>query len=119
MKTELPLLGTVEPDQVGQILGTGYMRFASPIGLCGLAKWSDERLDLLAVDAHPPGQGQFRAFIAAAKQVYKTICVWEDWNPVVGEALARYSFQRETEIQGDGEVLTGWRWDKPVVGKLK
>ena len=106
------LLGAVEPDPIGQMLGTGYMRFQSPDGLGGLAKWSTDRLNLLAVHASVPGKGQFRDFIAKAKLEWKTICVWEDWNPLVGQALARYGFQRETEIQGDGEVLTGWRWDK-------
>ena len=106
------LLGVVEHDPVGQMLGTGYMRFQSPNGLGGLAKWTDERLDLLAVHAFVEGRGQFRDFIAAAKREYKTVCVWEDWNPIVGQALARYGFSRETEIQGDGEVITGWRWDK-------
>lgn len=106
------LLGVVAPDQIGQILGTGYMRFQSPNGLGGLAKWTDERLDLLAVCALAEGRGQFRDFIAAAKLKYQTVCVWEDWNPIVGAALARYGFKRETEVQGDGEIITGWRWDK-------
>ena len=97
------LLGAVEPDPIGQMLGTGYMRFQSPDGLGGLAKWSTDRLNLLAVHASVPGKGQFRDFIAKAKLEWKTICVWEDWNPLVGQALARYGFQRETEIQGDGE----------------
>lgn len=107
----LTLLGVVEPDPIGVILGTGYMRFQSPNGLGGLAKWTDDRLDLLAVHAFVEGRGMFRDFIASAKREWKTVCVWEDWNPIVGAALERYGFSRETEIQGDGEVITGWRWD--------
>lgn len=106
------LLGVVEPDPTGQMLGTGYVRFQSPNGLGGLAKWTDERLDLLAVHAFVKGRGQFRDFIAAAKLQWQTVCVWHELNPIVGAALARYGFSRETEIQGNGEVMTGWRWDK-------
>ena len=106
------LLGAVEPDPIGVVLCTGYMRFQSPGGLGGLAKWTDTRLDLLAVHAMIEGRGQFRDFIASAKREWQTICVWEDWNPVVGPALARYGFTRETEVQGDGEIINGWRWDK-------
>jgi hypothetical protein len=109
-----PLLGRVEPDPAGVILRTGYMRFQSPKGIGGLAKWTDERLDLLAVVAFVNGRGMFRSFIAASKKHFNTICVWHDWNPIIGAALERYGFSPETEIQGDGEVIKGWRWDKPT-----
>lgn len=105
-------IGETAPDSVAQILGTGYMRFRSPVGIGGLAKWNGDRLDLLVVHASSEGHGQFRQFIADAKQQFNTICVWEDWNPIIGIALSKYGFQRETEIQGDGEALKGWRWDK-------
>lgn len=110
----IPLMGEFESDPVGAILGTGYMRFQSPGGIGGLAKWSDDRLDLLAVHASVEGKGQFRDFIAQAKLVFKTICVWEDINPIVGPCLARYGFTREIEIQGWGEAVEGWRWDRPT-----
>ena len=113
------LLGVVEPDPIGIMLGTGYNRFESPIGLAGLAKWTDERLDLLAVHTRQKRKGHFRDFIARAKTVWQTICVWHDDNPLVGEALARYGFSRETEIQGDGEMVTGWRWDKTPNGQAE
>jgi GNAT superfamily N-acetyltransferase len=108
------LLGTVEPDPAGVILGTGYMRFKSPIGVDGLAKWTEERLDILAVHTDERGKGHFREFIRQAKERYKTICVWEDFNPVVGKALARYGFKPDIEIQIDGEILVGWRWEKTL-----
>jgi hypothetical protein len=106
------LLGVIEPDPIGQILGTGYMRFESPTGLDGLAKWTDERLDLLAVVTRTPGKGCFREFIRRAQAVWQTVCVWHDDNPLVGHALFRYGFTPETEILADGEVVSGWRWDK-------
>ena len=106
-----PVLGFTEPYPVAVILGTGYQRFESPSGLGGLVKWTDERLDVLAVHASVKGQGQFREFIATTKKHWKTVCVWEDWNPIVSRALQKYGFTREVEIQGDGEVIRGWRWD--------
>lgn len=109
----IPLMGKVEPDPVGEMLGTGYVQFQSPGGIGGLAKWSEDRLDLLAVHAFIEGKGQFREFIAQAKGQFKTICVWEDWNPIVGPALKRWGFTPETEIQGWGESVNGWRWDSP------
>lgn len=109
-----PLLGKAESDPVGEMLGTGYMKFRSPLLIEGLAKWSNDRLDLLAIISVQRRHGAFREFISQAKQRFKTICVWEDWNPVVGPALERYGFTRETEIQGWGEAVNGWRWDRPV-----
>lgn len=111
----LPVLGPVEPDPIGLILGTGYMRFEAPCGVDGLAKTDaieGGRIDILAVHARTPGKGQFREFIQQCKQHYGTICVWEDWNPAIGPALQRYGFTPETEIQGNGEAVNGWRWDR-------
>lgn len=101
----------VEPDPVGQILGTGYFRFDSVAGISGLAKSNGVRLDILAVVAVREGHGQFRCFIKLCKAAYQTICVWHDDNPVVHEALERYGFTPEVELQSDGEMVTGMRWD--------
>lgn len=109
-----PFLGRITPDPVGQILNTGYSRFESPSGIDGLAKVNGDRLDLLAVISTSPGKGLFRAFIALAKLRYTTICVWHDDNPLIGQALKRYGFTPEVEINGDGEIVPGWRWDKPM-----
>jgi hypothetical protein len=106
----MPSFLVVEPDPVSDMLGTGYMRFESGCGVFGLAKAKGDRLDVLAVVASMPGTGQFREFVRRAKLEYRTICVWEDWNPLVGEILNRYGFRRVTEVQDDGELLTGWRW---------
>lgn len=108
-----PFLGLVLPDPIGQILGTGYWRFQNTSGIGGLAKWTEDRLDILAVHADAPGTGQFRRFIADAKLHWSTICIWEDWNPMLGPALKRYGFSPETEIEPHGGSVSGWRWDKP------
>lgn len=105
------VLGRTEPDPAGLILGTGYERFESPTGIDGLAKENGDRLDVLAVYAREHGQGAFREFIRLAKKEYRTVCVWLDDNPAIGPALQRYGFTPETEIQPDGEIVTGWRWD--------
>lgn len=111
------LLGTWEPDPYGQILGTGYNRFKSPLGIDGLAKWNGERFDLLAVHAANPGTGQFRNWLAQVREQFKTVCVWQIENPALEAALKRYGFTPEVEIDRFGEVLTGLRWDKPEVGR--
>ena len=104
------LLGTLKPHWAGQLLGTGYQEFFSDTGIDGLAKESGPRLDILAVRATNKREGQFREFIAKAKHEYQEIYVWEDWNPLIGKALARYGFVRCTETQSDGEILEGWNW---------
>lgn len=108
------VLWHTEDDPVGKLLCTGYRRFESSCGISGLYKENGDRLDVLAVIAREHGRGQFREFIELAKTEYKTICVWHDDNPAVGPALSRYGFTPETEIDGiTGEIMTGWRWDKP------
>ncbi len=96
------------PDPISDMLGTGYKRFESSVGINGLAKVSGKRLDILAVIARTPGKGQFRRFIAAAKNAYETVAVWEDWNPVIGEALQRYGFRKTSMIGDDGKASAGW-----------
>lgn len=107
-----PVLGSLKEDEMGKILNTGYVQFESPSGIFGLCKFTDERLDLLVVIAHKPESGQFKRFVTLTKKTFKTICVWEIWNETLKAALDRYEFKPETELQGDGEVLHGMRWDK-------
>lgn len=102
-------MGVVEPDFTSVILGTGFDRFSSPTGIDGLAKWTDEQLELLAVIANAPHQGQFRAFIQQAKEIWPIILVWHVHNGFLDAALARYGFQPITS-ECDGETVPGWRW---------
>lgn len=89
------------------MLGTGYSKFESSLGVHGLAKVSEARIDILAVVATKPGKGQFRRFIAAAKNAYQTVVVWEDWNPIVTAALQRYGFRRVSETDAEGKRISG------------
>lgn len=104
-----------QPDPIGQMLGTFFNRFESRAGIGGLAKVSPDSLtlELLAVHSATPGTGQFRRFIANCKAHYHTICVWHVSNPLLDKVLPRYGFNREVTVDGYGETLTGWRWDKP------
>jgi hypothetical protein len=105
------VLGSIYPDPCAQVLGTGYSQFNSPSGIDGLAKWTDDRLDLLAVVTPTPGRGQFREFIKSAERHFRTICIWEVWNPWLESVLKRYGFTQETEVLGTGEIVNGFRWD--------
>lgn len=109
-------IGKTTPSFIGVMLGTGYDEFQSPSGIGGLCKVTGDRLDLLAVHASIEGKGQFREFIRQCKEWFKTICVWHIANPVVEGALERYGFTPETEIDGQGETMTGMRWDGEISG---
>lgn len=102
-------------DPIGLALGFGeraYHRFTTQEGVGGLAKWTKDRLDILAVHSDVEGKGNFRGFIARCQREFSTICIWEVWNLSLGQALERYGFKDETEIHGDGEIVSGMRWDK-------
>jgi hypothetical protein len=101
-----------EPDEVGKILGTGFMRFQTDIGVDGLATEDGEKFELLAVRAMFVRHGRFREFIRQLKEHYKTICVWHPDNPILPPVLERYGFKPDLKIMGDGEVVKGYRWDK-------
>ena len=105
------ILGPTETDPLAQMLGTGFCRFHSPLGIKGLARENPGKLELLAVDATHPGTGQFREFVKQLKNCYPVICVWFDWNPLVGPMLARYGFTKHSEIDSRGETLEGWKYE--------
>ena len=109
-----PILGAIKPDPYAIILGTGYDQFDSPLGINGLFKEEDggERLDLLCVIAHDPGNGSFRKFIHAAMKQYQTICLWSIINDGLVPILERYGFSPEIDIDSFGEPCIGFRWDK-------
>ena len=100
------------PDPIGEVLGTGFCRFRSPSGVEVLAKADETRLDVLAVFCRTPRRGCLREFMRRARARFGTVCVWEDWNPIVGAALARWGFRRVQQVENDGEIITGWRWDR-------
>lgn len=107
------VLGSITPDPFNQLLGTGYSRFQSSTGMNGLAKEHKKRVDILALDATKPGTGQLRKFIDRCKREYKTICIWEVWNPWLRDVLKRYGFYTYQAFDRDsGEWLAGYRYDR-------
>lgn len=103
------------PDPVGTILGTGYYRFSTEVGVHGLAKIvhikDRTELDILAVDSERKGKGQLRSFITETKKRFDSISIWEILNPVVGKILASYQFLPARKVDC-GETIIGWRWIK-------
>lgn len=109
----MSVLGVTAPDPAGLILETRFLRFVSPTGIEGLARATGDRLDVLAV-VNPTGlRGRFRAFIDAAKLEYRTVCVWAIENPIVDQALRRYGFTPDVEIDQFGVTQKLLRWDRP------
>lgn len=106
------------PDPIGDMLGTGYKRFESSVGINGLAKVTGKRIDILAVVATRQRTGQFRRFIAAAKNAYDVVAVWEDWNPVISEALQRYGFRRTWQHEEYGARVAGWIFGEHTAADL-
>jgi hypothetical protein len=100
-------------DPIGVTLGilNPFHRFTTDIGVGGLARWTDTRIDILAIHSEHQNTGQCRWFFKDAKRMFKTVCVWSIHSEVLSEALARYGFTPQTEIDGKGEVLEGMRWD--------
>jgi hypothetical protein len=72
-----------------------------------------DRLDILAVINPTPIRGCFGKFIAAAQIEYRTICVMAIKNPIVDQALRRYGFTDDMEIDQFGDTQELLRWDKP------
>jgi len=98
-------------DPIGAALGTGFMRFVSPLGADGLVYVRQPRLDILFIGTSAPGTGQFRRFIQQAKTEFDVIGIWAVWSDLLHEVLPRYGFRPATDyFQGD--ELTGYRWDK-------
>ncbi len=103
-----------ELDPVSTLLETGYYLFNSRFGVDGLAKENGTRLDILAVHSRIQGHGMFRNFIHACQDHYDTICMWHVDNPLLAVILRNYGFGVDVEIDLQGIVLPGMRWDKPT-----
>lgn len=105
-------LGELQPDGVSLILGTGMSQFVSPYGVAGLAKITDKRVDILAVQAAIPGTGQFRRFIHECKKEFDFIGIWAIFNPVLISILHRYGFHPYQDVFVGGEIIEGMVWKK-------
>lgn len=100
-------------DPIAVLLGSDFHSFETPHGVEGLARVVGDRLDVLAIFVREPGTGKFRRFIADAKEEFRTVAFWHDWNPILGAILERYGFKRAAEaIEGEGtRPVRGWKWE--------
>ena len=105
-------LGIMTPDPLCKMLGAGYMRFASPFGIRGVARESANRVDFVVVVLDQEDKNHFRAFIRHCQAAYHTICVWEVWNDAIIAGLRRYGFQQALKTEQFDKVFRGWRWDR-------
>jgi len=111
----MSILGVLRPDRVAVALGTGFSRFDSPVGVGGLCKVTDGRLEILAVHSNHPGCGHFAEFIRLVKKEYSPILIWHVTNEILDDCLPRYGFRKWEErqqIAGEWEHMEGYRWDE-------
>ena len=104
-----PILGRVEPDAIGDLLGAGFFHFTSPTGVGGLAREAGDTLHLLTVVSTAEGTGQFRRFLAGAQAQYREIRVWLVGNPKLAAMLECKGFAVHRGTL-DGQKLVGMRW---------
>ena len=90
---------TIKPSPLSLMMNTGYHDFESSAGIVGMAKIENDILSLLAVVATEKGTGQFRTFMAQAKEQFKTIEVLEVWDAALATILLRYGFHRPDGVQ--------------------
>jgi hypothetical protein len=100
-------------DPIGAALGilNPFHRFTTNIGVGGLARWTDTRIDILAIHSEQENTGQCRWFFKDAKRMFKTVCVWSIHSKVLSDALARYGFKPDIEIGHGSEIVPVMRWD--------
>lgn len=94
-------------------LNTGFLNFVSDTGIEGLCKIEGSTLVLLAIFSPDPGKGNFRRFMANAKNEFAEIVVIDIMNPELAKTLARYDFKTSDYLLGDdpGDVMR-WRKDQ-------
>ncbi len=112
-----PILGRMVADPFSHALGIGYFEFASPSGISGLARESDDgrKIDILAVTALIERAGCFRSFMNECKDHYQVICIWQITNIWLPEVLKRYGFEPHEDFEkvpGGVERVSGMRWIK-------
>lgn len=103
-----------DPDPTGLLLGTGFMRFTTGIGIDGLALEYSDSIDILAVYSNIEGRGNFRKFMSELKRHYNQVRVLHIMEPIVAKALKNYGFLEVTAIMPDGEKVEGLEWNKEV-----
>lgn len=106
------VLGVMRPHPVSVLLGTGYLEFASPLGVYGLAKRNGNGVNFLAVCAEHQGRGDFRRFVEACKETFAWLRIVEVCNKELAAALERYGFKAERWTD-KGETVDAFYWSAP------
>lgn len=78
----------------------------------GLARVRGDHLEILAIVADQPNQGDCGRFLAACMESYTMVTVWEVLNTDLAEMLDRRGFVVVHEWI-DGGHFQGMRWRKP------
>ena len=99
-------------DPFGAILGTGYDRFESTTGICGVAKIKNNDLRVLVAHTYTPGQGQFRDFVRICKANFDYVCFEHILSDALPDILARYGFTLGILVEDDGTEMKVWKWEK-------
>lgn len=97
---------STERDPVAVGLGTGFNQFTRK-GVSTLAKANGMTLEILAIYSSKPFTGQFREFVAAAKERFDKIILRHVWNVDLVGILDRYGFKLQRNAPSDF-----WVWKK-------
>lgn len=101
-----------EPDPNSISLGTTFSLFDSPVGLSGLARATDTRVDVLAVFSTETKRGKFRRFLNLLLDRFETVCVLSVFNPAIKDYLLRQGFMPFVEPDESGDFIAGYRMVK-------
>lgn len=109
------LFDSWEYDPSDAIFQTCFCRFTSPLGLNGLARATEDTLDILAVFADRPGQGAFTKFLKRAQGRFSTIRVLSIWNPILQGFLESRGFVRFMDFdENSHDMIHGHKWTNPT-----
>jgi len=100
------------PNELDALFDTGFNEFVAPGGVHGLARIDGDELEVLAVEVDHPGQGHFRAFIAAAKEAFRVVRVLAIMNQGLYSVLQRYDFKPLPPENPDRPYPPNMEWQK-------
>lgn len=89
-------LGVMFPTAVAKALKSGFQEFFSPFGIGGLAKLTDEGLEILAIASDDPGNGNFTRFMDVVESKFNLVRFWDVLNPVLLTTLMRRCYTLQT-----------------------
>lgn len=110
----MKLFTSWEPDPAGLLLGTGFMRFTTKLGIDGLALESNDHIDILAVHSDDPGKGNFRKFLIELRARYHSINFLSVQNDILRDSLVRGYFKPTQFIGTDGVIVAAMGWKKEM-----